>query len=309
MLQIDFINVGYGDAILLRTGNFTMLVDTGDAVQNITGSGRMDVTSFLKKEQISRLDLLVLTHLHLDHVGQAVPLVNEIAVDELWVNYMPPITAIGRQIPLNQTWDESAINSLESLNYVNQAINILKQKSRIIRVCDMKGLVWQKDGLEIKAVPADSRIMKKHKEVFDHMYEHADEKEITSFAGSVNDTCICLIIRYRENKIVLPGDVPAVLLETYDDIDHADIFKIPHHGAEDSLTRKLLEKLRAKHIVFSVSSDRAGVDGRPLPEMVQPALDSGAEVHFTDAVVYKDLPVKNHHSVRFEIDNGIMVKE
>ncbi len=29
-MTLDFINVGYGDAILIRSGSFTMLVDCGD---------------------------------------------------------------------------------------------------------------------------------------------------------------------------------------------------------------------------------------------------------------------------------------
>ena len=38
-MTLDFINVGYGDAILIRSGSFTMLVDCGDwTVGDLSGS-------------------------------------------------------------------------------------------------------------------------------------------------------------------------------------------------------------------------------------------------------------------------------
>ena len=73
MLLVDFINVGYGDAILIRDMDapFTMLVDCGDVH---IGASRPDgrrttAADYLQGEGIRTLDLLVLTHLHLDHAG------------------------------------------------------------------------------------------------------------------------------------------------------------------------------------------------------------------------------------------------
>ena len=41
-MTLDFINVGYGDAILIRSGSFTMLVDCGTRVYPV---GRLDMDS------------------------------------------------------------------------------------------------------------------------------------------------------------------------------------------------------------------------------------------------------------------------
>ena len=74
---IDFINVGNGDAILVRemdgdTQRFAMLVDCGhDALErddhpglNDPNSRRIYAGDFLRKNGVTHLDILLLTHFH-----------------------------------------------------------------------------------------------------------------------------------------------------------------------------------------------------------------------------------------------------
>lgn len=59
-LEIHFLNVGQGDAAIVREGGKTALIDAG-------GSGA--VVSFLKAFRIDTLDLVVASHNHADHIG------------------------------------------------------------------------------------------------------------------------------------------------------------------------------------------------------------------------------------------------
>ena len=60
-LTVDFLNVGQGDAILIRSPEGkTALVDAGPS---------RDVAALLKSRNVSALDLLVLSHHHADHYG------------------------------------------------------------------------------------------------------------------------------------------------------------------------------------------------------------------------------------------------
>ena len=86
-MTLDFINVGYGDAILVRSGSFAMLVDCGDMTVGDGGPGsqRISAGEFLRREGIEKLDLLVLTHLHRDHSGGLTELLQTVACGEiLW---------------------------------------------------------------------------------------------------------------------------------------------------------------------------------------------------------------------------------
>ncbi|MDO4753767.1 MAG: ComEC/Rec2 family competence protein [Bacillota bacterium] len=61
--RIAIINfdVAHGDATLLRIGESTMLIDTGD--------GKCKLAGELRRHGISSLDILILTHAHNDHIG------------------------------------------------------------------------------------------------------------------------------------------------------------------------------------------------------------------------------------------------
>lgn len=63
-LNIDFIDAGEGDSILIRTPHGkNILIDTGNL---ITG---YKVLGYLRKRDVHSLDYLILTHPHPDHIG------------------------------------------------------------------------------------------------------------------------------------------------------------------------------------------------------------------------------------------------
>ena len=48
-MTLDFINVGYGDAILIRSGSFTMLVDCGDWTVGDGGPDSQRISGYAQK--------------------------------------------------------------------------------------------------------------------------------------------------------------------------------------------------------------------------------------------------------------------
>lgn len=63
--EITMIDVGQGDAFLLRSGDKTVLIDTGPV------SGREKLDAFLAGAGVGRIDCMILTHPHEDHIGNA----------------------------------------------------------------------------------------------------------------------------------------------------------------------------------------------------------------------------------------------
>ncbi len=81
MLKIHFFNVAEGDSILLEYSGgaapFRVLVDAGRGeLPESEGSLRSTAAAHLRKLGIGSIDLLVLTHLHVDHV-QGLPEIME----------------------------------------------------------------------------------------------------------------------------------------------------------------------------------------------------------------------------------------
>jgi competence protein ComEC len=74
MLVITFINVGYGESILLEAGEnkskTVILIDGGSGEDGeYTGNtGRIRTVEYLAKKGIAVLDLAVVSHVHEDHV-------------------------------------------------------------------------------------------------------------------------------------------------------------------------------------------------------------------------------------------------
>jgi len=62
-LVVHYIDVGQGDAILIQQGTQTMLIDAGS---NEEGPS---VVTYLKDQGISKIDILIATHPHEDHIG------------------------------------------------------------------------------------------------------------------------------------------------------------------------------------------------------------------------------------------------
>lgn len=78
ILYVDFIDVGQGDSILIRTsGDDAILIDAG------TSSSKDHIIEFLNSKEVDDIDLFVLTHPHADHIGSAKAVIEEFAVDKI----------------------------------------------------------------------------------------------------------------------------------------------------------------------------------------------------------------------------------
>lgn len=80
VLEAHFIDVGQGDAAWVRLGSDDLLVDGG------TASAGPTVVAYLQGHGVDRIELLVATHPHADHVGGLVDVVDALAVDEAWIS-------------------------------------------------------------------------------------------------------------------------------------------------------------------------------------------------------------------------------
>lgn len=61
--SVSFINVGQGDCELIRTGEYNILIDSGDI------DCENEVVGFLKYSGVERLDIVIVSHPHTDHYG------------------------------------------------------------------------------------------------------------------------------------------------------------------------------------------------------------------------------------------------
>lgn len=76
-IKVTFFAVGKGDAILIETENHNMLIDTGyDRTSGV-------ILDYLEKENVQKLDYLILTHFDKDHVGGADQILKQVKAGEI----------------------------------------------------------------------------------------------------------------------------------------------------------------------------------------------------------------------------------
>ncbi|WP_315115938.1 ComEC/Rec2 family competence protein [uncultured Clostridium sp.] len=83
-LQVHFIDVGQGDSILVQYENNYMLIDGGP------NASADKVLSYLKKTGVEKIDYLIATHPHEDHIGGIDVVIDNYDIGKM---YMPKATA------------------------------------------------------------------------------------------------------------------------------------------------------------------------------------------------------------------------
>ena len=84
-LLVSFIDVGQGDSILIETpNNKTILIDAG------TSGYSTKIENYLKSRGISKIDVLIGTHPHADHIGGMVHIINTFTIGSI---YMPNVSS------------------------------------------------------------------------------------------------------------------------------------------------------------------------------------------------------------------------
>ncbi|MBQ9348420.1 MAG: MBL fold metallo-hydrolase [Oscillibacter sp.] len=365
MLVLDFINVGNGDAILVRetadgSGTarsastdsagadagrtvFAMLVDCGhdnlirdDHPQELDPrSRRIYAGDFLKKHGVERLDLLLLTHFHRDHVGGLGRVLDAVPVDRLLATYLPPADYPDLDPDGENGLNSTSRNVLRNMNFFSTALR--EHPGRIGELVELSGerreTLRLTDHLTMDIEFSDPCVYRRQREIFDRAFGGERDRYALMHWGKFQNVSSLRQRLYwhggqagrpvgpdcarkpvgpdsagepgaaRENavtEIVLGGDLYAALWDR-DTAAPCDILKLPHHASLTSTTRKLLKQLKPKTIVVSVAAGRP--DERPHPYTVSLLKEITDDVRFTDAVDIPGLvePVF-HESVHMELE-------
>jgi len=114
-LEVHFIDVGQGDAILINLGETEIVVDGGDKTSR--------VLEYLKGYVDGAIEVVVATHPHADHIGGLVAVLDEFQVDQIWHNgdtsssqtyaqFMAAVQAESAEVHVGRRGDEVSVGEL-----------------------------------------------------------------------------------------------------------------------------------------------------------------------------------------------------
>jgi beta-lactamase superfamily II metal-dependent hydrolase len=311
MLALDFINVGNGDAALVREYRdgrtvFSLLIDCGHDLLTHPDerSKRIHAGDFLAKEGIRELDLLILTHFHRDHIGGLLNVLDRVHVKEIMASYFPPEgTECALPDPEKSGLPKPGKTILICLGLLWEALEAHKDDGirKTLLTGDRNILLKPTEDLSVCIMFGEPALYREQKKIYDRIYAgETNRYEMLHWGKCMNISSLRIRLSYHGQDIVFGGDAYAVTWDM-DMLSPCKILKVPHHASLSSTNRSFLNALRPETAVVSVASDRP--DERPHPAIVSLLKEYAKNVYFTDAVNLPGLikPVY-HESVHLEAE-------
>jgi len=242
-LHITVLDVGQGDAILLQGPNGgRALVDTGPDPARLIALLDQRIPAWDR-----RLDLVVLTHPHEDHVAG--------------------IAAVMGRYRITEIAEPGMIGPGPGDAAYRRRLAELGRQSRVLAAGDTLSLdgirmdvQWPRPGT-VPLRPPDS-------------------------GSGINNVSIVLDIHFGARRMILAGDVeeqidPQLLAAGIArEADGLDLLKVAHHGSGTATTDAFVEQMKPRIAVVSAGSGNPY--GHPSPETVARLEESGAKLFRTD---------------------------
>lgn len=263
-MQVTFINVGYGDAILFQASDgYTALLDGGSALpEEFAGNPhRVCGKDFLQAKGIRHLNAVLISHIHEDHVCGLEEIFGQVTVDRMFVPY--PIEAF-----LKGTELKPAPNAARSVPLYAKALNayrriLLRAQANSIPIT----VLWAGDELMLHPemfmhvlAPKKERIFA-YMELIRRVYRESGDA-VTDCLTELDQTSnhSSLLLRFEgEGAVILSAadscpsewdQVPKKMLE------NVNVLKLPHHGQIDSISELLMRNMPLEYVITTSASDR-----------------------------------------------------
>lgn len=258
-LSVHFLDIGQGDAILLTSpAGKTVLIDTGPPGAGATLWGYLDGLA------IDRLDLLINTHPHSDHIGNT--------------------TELLERVPVSRVFDSGFVHPTATYEKLLAAIEQKKIPLRLVRSGQTVNL---DEGITLKVIgPADPLIDKSRSDA------NANSVVVRVDYGEVSFMLTGDAEEETEARLLAAG---AAGLK-------ATVLKVAHHGSKYATHQPFLDAVSPALAVISCSADNTY--GHPAPETLErlkakgvPALVTSTLGHITVATDGRKLMVTHDRNL------------
>ncbi|HRA98887.1 MAG TPA: DNA internalization-related competence protein ComEC/Rec2 [Ignavibacteria bacterium] len=245
-MTVTFLDVGQGDCALIETPDGkNILVDCGNSTKTFD-NGEKTIAPLLRRKGIDKIDMIILTHLHMDHIGGVNYLLKHFEIGSIFESGQEHITDF-----------TMVTDSLISINNVKRTI--VRSGDMIDSFKDMRLYFLYPD----KA--------------------HADASDHPSY-GNLNNGSVVFILKYRETEILFTGDAEAAgelyIKNHYEDFIDTDVLKAGHHGSITSSTIPFILKNSPRIAVISCGMNNKF--NHPSKIILDRLKRSGAEIFRTD---------------------------
>ena len=304
--QVTFINGGNGDAILVevpngncREGRFVMLID-GGSNENVeyeeTATERIRAAEYLEQKGVGHIDIMVCTHIHEDHTCGLLPVAKKWLPGELWQPF--PMETVSM---MKYLWMKA---ETESGNKIIAALNDFHKLTTYVK--ENGGKVLQKTPFmgrseRVEVLGPSAAALERENEWMKELYGEGHTELLPEMDRYMNSASLLLRFTCGGKTFLFTGDTEKDCYKDCMEKIRADVFKIGHHGQENSLSREVLQAVSPKAAVICVSSDRRYESGSPV--VLQMLAEAGVRTYYSDCPAvppYTD-GVTAHRAVVFQV--------
>lgn len=251
-------DVGQGDAILVTQGFSQMLVDTGNDSAKLAQCLSEQMPFWDR-----RLELVVLTHPEIDHIGAFAEIMQAYAVNNLLV---PPVGNDTEEFKnIYHTISKSSIKVITA--YQGQSFQWGEASLRVLWPLPQEASIWEKDYV----------YMYQNKSLIDNA------RQAWLSPQNPNDSSVVLSMVVEEVTTLLTGDISSQIelaLVKHDLIDDIDVLKVAHHGSNSSSHELFLQT--AKPEIALISAGAKNTYGHPHASVLARLEESNSLLKRTD---------------------------
>ena len=243
-LRITMLDVGQGDAILLEDGKRKVMIDVGDNKKDKLGYGgrtalKMALGKAGVRENVDRINTVIITHHHGDHLGNVQWLAGKYKVSNIYDNAMPN--------------EKNAVS-----NWLNKELRAGHYHNRVLKAGERVDLG---KGYYFEVLAPGGFLSKQDKERFNNtsivMLLHYGQFTML-FTGDAEAP----VEDYWQQK--------------YGNRLKADVLKVGHHGSKTSSIYKFISKVKPKYALISCGNKQ--IYNHPNKNVVGSLQHLGAKV-------------------------------
>ena len=261
-LKISMLNVGQGDAILIRTGKQTILIDTSDTDE------RDLLVNELEKLSVTKIDKLILTHPHADHIGGAKALINPSKKE---INANPYL----EKISVAEVYDNGIASTSPLYKSYMKAIDTKGITHAALKVGDTLDFG---NGVKFKVLFPTSELV--------------EAVNNGGWKSDPNNESIVGKLTYKKFSMMFTGDAEkqvetAIFCTRWNGIlstDEAkdlkcDVLKSGHHGSYTASTKDFVAAVNPSYVLISAGpeEERRNTYGHPHLEPLENYLAQGVD--------------------------------
>lgn len=255
-LTAHFIDVGQGDSILLQFNGKSLLIDGGPAEMG----SRLE--EYLREQNVTHLDLMILTHPHDDHIGGLIAVLEDFPVKQAMDNGENDSTLIYKRF--------RALIDKKNISY---ALAYAGQEIDLDPALKIEVLWPPSGGISGGAKLSQNKAIKNPWESI----------VVRALSGDMNQHSLVLRITYNRISLLLMGDadtvVEGILISSGGNLS-SQILKVGHHGGTSASGPEFLEKVRPAVSVISVGE--GNLYGYPTKRTLDALQAVGSRVYRTD---------------------------